>query len=118
MQIRVRESVPRDINTNLFFQLMRNLMGTHLGHLSVYTLCRLMQNEEFQTDLLLIRGAVFFIGMALWGSQRIPTLKHTPISVLPSFLQALSEYCEIGIWQFPNRSSLKHVLYLTQNALP
>ena len=70
---------------------MRHLMGTHLGHLCVFTLCRLMQMEEFHTDSASIRGAVFFIGMALWGSQRVSSLNHTPVSVLPSFLQALSK---------------------------
>ena len=80
---------------------MRHLMGTHLGHLCVFTLCRLMQTEAMHTDHAAaannnnnhaaIRGAVFFIGMALWGSQRVSSLSHTPVAVLPSFLQALSK---------------------------
>ena len=32
-----------------------------------------------------MRGAVFFIGMALWGSQRVESLKHPVIAVLPAF---------------------------------
>ena len=77
---------------------MRNLMGTHLGHLSIYSMCCLMQSEEFVTDGALLRGAVFFVGMALWGSQRIPTLKHAPASVLPSFLHALSKNSFFGFF--------------------
>ena len=39
------------------------------------------------SDVLLLRGAVFFIGMCLWGSQRVTTLKHSHSTVLPSMLQ-------------------------------
>jgi len=38
-------------------------------------------------DQEILRGAVFYIGMALWGCKKVPSLKHTPSSVLPSFLQ-------------------------------
>ena len=38
-------------------------------------------------DFTLLRGAVFFVGMALWGSRKVTSLKHPPASVLPSFLQ-------------------------------
>ena len=30
---------------------------------------------------------MFFIGMCLWGSQRVTTLKHSHSTVLPSMLQ-------------------------------
>lgn len=36
-------------------------------------------------DAPLLRGAVFFVGMALWGAHRLPALKNTPTLVLPSF---------------------------------
>lgn len=32
---------------------------------------------------------MFYIGMGLWGSVRVKTLKRTPQSVLPSFNQSL-----------------------------
>ncbi|KAL0202837.1 hypothetical protein M9458_000855, partial [Cirrhinus mrigala] len=35
-------------------------------------------------------GAVFFVGMALWGAHRLPALKNTPTLVLPSFYKAMS----------------------------
>lgn len=43
-------------------------------------------------DAALLRGAVFFVGMALWGAHRLHSLKNSPTSVLPSFLK-------VGIWQ-------------------
>ena len=36
---------------------------------------------------MLLRGSVFFIGMCLWGSQRVPNLKYSNTTVLPSMLQ-------------------------------
>ena len=40
-----------------------------------------------ENGAVLLRGAVFFIGMALWGSKKVVSLKHPPSTVLPSFLQ-------------------------------
>lgn len=38
-------------------------------------------------DAPLLRGAVFFVGMALWGAHRLYSLKNSPTSVLPSFYE-------------------------------
>ena len=45
---------------------------------------------------VLLRGAVFFIGMALWGSMRVTTLKHPPSAVLPSFRQVGNSLSDSG----------------------
>ncbi|XP_070184862.1 tuberin-like isoform X2 [Littorina saxatilis] len=71
------------------WELMKKLLGTHLGHKTIYTLCCMMQDKQHAPDFLMLRGAVFTMGMALWGSRRIATLKHSPSSVLPSFSQLL-----------------------------
>lgn len=70
---------------------MRNLLGTHMGHSALYTMCRLLQEEPPKAnsevpplDPYLLRGAVFYINMGLWGSKRVPYLKATPTNVLPS----------------------------------
>ncbi|KAK3091724.1 hypothetical protein FSP39_022166 [Pinctada imbricata] len=76
--------------SNASWELMRKLLGTHLGHSSIYTMCCILQDRCQQIDQNLLRGAVFFIGMALWGSKKVTTLKHTYSSVLPSILQVLS----------------------------
>ncbi|XP_011497969.1 PREDICTED: tuberin [Ceratosolen solmsi marchali] len=83
----------RSVNVETYCQIswkiMRNLLGTHMGHSALYKMCYLLQEPNFQKDVRLLRGAVFYVNMGLWGSHRIPKLKCTPSSVLPSFYQAL-----------------------------
>ncbi|KOB78178.1 putative tuberous sclerosis 2 isoform 3 [Operophtera brumata] len=40
-------------------------------------------------DAGLVRGAVFYINMSLWGPRRVPTLQVSFLAVLPAFLKAL-----------------------------
>lgn len=72
------------------WKLMRNLLGTHLGHSAIYNMCRIMENRSYMEDAPLLRGAVFFVGMALWGAHRLYSLKNSPTSVLPSFYEAMT----------------------------
>ncbi|KAM8878322.1 tuberin isoform 2-T2 [Spinachia spinachia] len=72
------------------WKLMRKVLGTHLGHSAIYTMCRIMEESVYMEDAPLLRGAVFFVGMALWGAHRLPALKNTPTLVLPSFYKAMS----------------------------
>ncbi|XP_075755960.1 tuberin isoform X2 [Pelodiscus sinensis] len=72
------------------WKLMRNLLGTHLGHSAIYNMCRIMEDRDYMMDAALLRGAVFFVGMALWGAHRLYSLKNSPTSVLPSFLKAMT----------------------------
>ncbi|XP_071461726.1 tuberin isoform X4 [Marmota flaviventris] len=71
-------------------ELMRNLLGTHLGHSAIYNMCRIMEDRAYMEDAPLLRGAVFFVGMALWGAHRLYSLKNSPTSVLPSFYEAMT----------------------------
>lgn len=119
-------SVP-GISVSHLFQLMRKLLGTHLGHSSIYNMCCMMQDVKLVIlcllsckfllkyciicywngrkygkfeisncrnvqDQELLRGVVYFVGMALWGYRKVPTLRHTFSSVLPSFLQVRPKY--------------------------
>ncbi|XP_041433937.1 tuberin isoform X1 [Xenopus laevis] len=72
------------------WKLMRNLLGTHLGHSAIYTMSRIMEDRVHMEDAPVLRGAVFFVGMGLWGAHRLFCLKNSPISVLPSFLKAMN----------------------------
>ncbi|XP_030069508.1 tuberin isoform X2 [Microcaecilia unicolor] len=72
------------------WKLMRNLLGTHLGHSAVYNMCRIMEDRMYMEDAAVLRGAVFFVGMALWGAHRLPSLKNSSTSVLPSFYKAMT----------------------------
>uniref|UniRef100_A0A5F8GTL3 Tuberin n=1 Tax=Monodelphis domestica TaxID=13616 RepID=A0A5F8GTL3_MONDO len=71
------------------WKLMRNLLGTHLGHSAIYNMCRIMEDRAYMEDAPLLRGAVFFVGMALWGAHRLYSLKNSPTSVLPSFYESI-----------------------------
>nr|XP_020451690.1 tuberin isoform X2 [Monopterus albus] len=83
----------RTVNVKEFcescWKLMRKVLGTHLGHSAIYTMCRIMEERVYMEDAPLLRGAVFFVGMALWGAHRLPALKNTPTLVLPSFCKAM-----------------------------
>lgn len=68
---------------------MRNLLGTHMGHSALFTMCRILQEPALRDDSSLLRGAVFYIKMALWDTQPLPSLKCPPSSVLPSILQVM-----------------------------
>uniref|UniRef100_A0A8C7LB73 Tuberin n=1 Tax=Oncorhynchus kisutch TaxID=8019 RepID=A0A8C7LB73_ONCKI len=61
----------RTVNVKEFcescWKLMRKVLGTHLGHSAIYTMCRIMEERAYMEDSPLLRGAVFFVGMALWG---------------------------------------------------
>ncbi|XDC67323.1 tuberin isoform X4 [Ovis aries] len=72
------------------WKLMRNLLGTHLGHSAIHHMCRIMEDRAYMEDAQLLRGAVFFVGMALWGAHRLYSLKNSPTSVLPSFYEAMT----------------------------
>jgi tuberous sclerosis protein 2 len=68
------------------FQVMRNLLGTHMGHSALYTMCRILEDPGAAHDVCLLRGAVFHVNMGLWGTKRVTRLMCTFSSVLPSFL--------------------------------
>ncbi|KAJ8037419.1 Tuberin [Holothuria leucospilota] len=81
------------------WKLMRNLLGTHLGHSAIYTMCSILEDGQNIAEHVLLRGAVFFVGMALWGSKRVPTLRHRFMSILPSFYKALQSHSVIVAYE-------------------
>lgn len=54
--------------------------------------------RAYMEDAPLLRGAVFFVGMALWGAHRLYSLRNSPTSVLPSFYQVRRFPCAMS-WQ-------------------
>ncbi|XP_046660607.1 LOW QUALITY PROTEIN: tuberin-like [Homalodisca vitripennis] len=72
------------------WKIMRNFLGTHMGHCGIYTMVSMLQRESLRSDASLLRGAVFHITFALWSCKRIDKLasKCTYSSVLPAFLSA------------------------------
>ena len=72
------------------WRIARNLFGTHLGHSALYCLCQLLQAPDFKKDVAVIRGAVFFVGMSLWGAQRVKSLDgYSAMTIMPTFINAL-----------------------------
>lgn len=63
---------------------MKNLLGTHLGHSSIYALCKVLQEPCLTSQTDLLRGGVFFIRMGLWTMDPLPNLQCPPSSILPS----------------------------------
>lgn len=53
----------------------------------------LSMHSDPGSDVMLLRGSVFFIGMCLWGSQRVTNLKYSNSTVLPSMLQVRLLLC-------------------------
>ncbi|TRY76727.1 hypothetical protein TCAL_07432 [Tigriopus californicus] len=73
------------------WRIMGNLMGTHLGHSALYCLCQIIQSREYQNNVPLVRGAVFFVGRSLWGNPCVKTMRnYSAMTILPSFIQALN----------------------------
>ncbi|KAK6623829.1 hypothetical protein RUM44_010685 [Polyplax serrata] len=71
------------------WKIMRNLLGTHMGHSTLYTMCKILQDTTYHNDVGLLRGTVFYINMGLWSNKRVTSLRCTLTSVLPSLLQAM-----------------------------
>ncbi|XP_077299280.1 TSC complex subunit tuberin isoform X2 [Arctopsyche grandis] len=70
------------------WKIMRCVLGTDLGHSALHVMCVALGTGA-GGDCGLVRGAVFYLNMSLWGPKRVATLKCTPTQVLPSFLKAL-----------------------------
>ena len=82
-----------EIHCTEAWRIMGQLMGTHLGHSALYSLCQIIQSKEHQSDYALVRGAIFYIGMSLWGSKSVKNMQnYSAMSILPSFVLALN--CE------------------------
>nr|ALE20562.1 TSC2 [Leptinotarsa decemlineata] len=114
------ESLPKFIGTlcrtvnvedycMLSWKIMKNLLGTHMGHSTLYTMCRILQEPALSSDSDLLRGAVFYIHMALWGSIPVTNLHCPPSSVLPSFLHAIK--CNQASVAFEVVLGLQHLVH-------
>lgn len=80
----------RTVNNQTYCQtswkIMKNLLGTNLGHAALLFMCNILNNSTTHDEALL-RGAVFHINMGLWGTTGsvVPMFKCSPSPVLLSF---------------------------------
>lgn len=70
-------------------KIVKNLMGTKLGHSCVACLCHILQDETNHQDIPLMKASVHILAQSFWGCKKIHGLKQTPNSILPAFKKAL-----------------------------
>lgn len=70
---------------------MRYVVGGDIGHAALHEMVQILRasGDAPEPDAGLVRGAVFYINMALWGPQRVPALRVSFLAVLPALLQAV-----------------------------
>ncbi|OQS01960.1 hypothetical protein THRCLA_05619 [Thraustotheca clavata] len=66
--------------------IMKHLLAGPSGYHFIRGLLGLL--EERETSPYILRGAIFYVGMSCWGSQRIPALEISWGTILISLLQA------------------------------
>lgn len=86
---------------------MRYVVGADMGHAALQEMVGILRGggagAGAEGAAGLLRGAVFYINMALWGPRRVPTLKVSFLAVLPAFLKVsvyfppFSSYHEIAL---------------------
>lgn len=75
-----------------WLQIMKNLLGTHMGHFALCIMCSMIRDEKSaRRDIGLIRGVVFALSMALWNDKSLLNLQYSPTSVLPYFVQVCNK---------------------------
>ncbi|XP_014260624.1 tuberin [Cimex lectularius] len=113
------EILCRTVNLEIYcpssWKIMRNLLGTHLGHSSLYTMSKILKSDASLTDCGLLRGAIFYISMALWGDRKVLSLKCTATSILPSFYAALR--CKHTLVMFEIMLSIQNLVNKHGNEL-
>lgn len=79
------------------FDIMKRLLGTALGHATIWTMCSLLNDESRRKDEKLLCGAVYYTNLSLWGPSPAPTasLRFSISVVLKSFLEVI----QLGYWR-------------------
>lgn len=88
-------TVNREIYVQKSWDIMKKLLGTKMGHAALLYMCNLLNSSNFVNDDALLRGAVFYINMGLWGStcsKANDLFKQSPTWVLQSFLSVSDFY--------------------------
>lgn len=78
------------------FDIMKRLLGTALGHATIWTMCSLLNDVSRRKDEKLLCGAVYYTNLSLWGPSPAPTasLRFSISVVLKSFLEVI----QLGYW--------------------
>jgi tuberous sclerosis 2 len=82
-------NVNREAYCQTSYKIMKNLLGTNLGHAAILIMCNILNEATYKEDAALLRGSVFHINIGLWGTSvgtENSMLKCSPSTVLLSFL--------------------------------
>lgn len=63
---------------------MRNLLGSHMGHFCLQTLCKMLQDQCSYDDIGLVVGMIFYINMALLNNKPDFIIGYIPNFIIPS----------------------------------
>eukprot|EP01133_Synstelium_polycarpum_P014223 gene14223-16780_t len=77
-----------DIACDASCTTMSKLLARY-GHQGIHALCTVLNDPHNRHTINLLRGAVFFLGMSIWGPQRISALNISPAFVLPALFNSL-----------------------------
>lgn len=66
---------------------MRNLLGTHMGHFCLQTLCYMLQDPNSYDDTGLVCGMIFILNMGLLNNKPAFILGYIPSLIIPSILK-------------------------------
>lgn len=92
-------TVNREIYVQKSWDIMKKLLGTKMGHAALVYMCNILNTAVNVTDDALLRGAVFYINMGLWGStcsKANDLFKQSPTWVLESFLSVCCASTSLG----------------------
>ncbi|XP_065212023.1 tuberin [Planococcus citri] len=66
------------------WKIMRNLLGTHMGHFCLQTLCAMLLDNSYHNDTGLISGIIYILNMALLGNKPDCLAGCIPMYIIPS----------------------------------
>jgi tuberous sclerosis protein 2 len=82
------------------WDVMRKLLGTHLGHNTLVTLQAIVTERKGNpSEVLVVRAAIFYISMALWGPNRISKLGSCFSPFLPTLMEGVLTYQTIVVYE-------------------
>eukprot|EP00127_Corallochytrium_limacisporum_P007345 Clim_evm32s247 gene=Clim_evmTU32s247 len=70
--------------------IMRHFLISIAGFNGLKVMCGFLDDPSMAESPHLIRGAIFYLGMASWGGQSIKDLRYSQLSILSSMCHALS----------------------------
>ncbi|KAJ3343146.1 Tuberous sclerosis 2-like protein [Gonapodya sp. JEL0774] len=97
---------------NRAWSTVRSLLLSRYGQSVSQTLCDLIDQPEGQEAQIAARGAVFCLGMASWGAQRVLELTVSRYHILVCFLEAAKLQ-----WDHVDYEILLSLHYLVVNSL-